>query len=509
MPVSETMPTTALPTLVSPAVRRSGRVVLLLMALFVIVFSVFTIGRYARYNATGFDLAFYDQILWRTAHGDVMGLTIEGDHWTNWAFHVEPILLLIAPFTRIFSDTRWLLILQTVVLAVGAVPVYRIARREWPNPWISTLFAALYLLYPTIGWADKFDFHPITLTTPLLLFAFDSAELKRWRLTSILLLLAMLCKEEVGFLVAIFGLYWYLSPVRWRGGLIWLIIGIGWTLIGFFVIIPAAQGKLFLPDQADLRYAWLFHGTLSDKLAYLTGPDTPVKIRFLIQLFAPLAFTSLLKPRILAIAAPIVGLSLLSTRISQSSVYHHYMADVVPFLLIASIKGTHELPTLLRKIGARMRPVSVQRAILIAMSTATALLFVIFNPFTFIPREPYAPIYGWESGASLDGLNAVGALIPADACLTTSNNIAAHYGQRTYLYVVGIGNYTECDRVLIDLADRRFQEFGSPNAYACKVFNAQNFHPLFYQDHVVLLQKDVPPQAALDQQMATFCAQSP
>src|SRR5579871_207002 len=126
---------------------------LMSVALYIVAFSVFTIGRYERYNATGFDLAFYDQILWRTAHGDIMGVSIEGDNVSNWAFHVEPILLLIAPFTLILSDTRWLLILQTVALAVAALAVYRIATRHWQKSWAGFAFAALYLLYPVVGWS--------------------------------------------------------------------------------------------------------------------------------------------------------------------------------------------------------------------------------------------------------------------------------------------------------------------------------------------------------------------
>src|SRR5687768_16486888 len=114
-----------------PTERRYWYATLTLIAVYIFAFSVFTIGRYERYNATGFDLAFYDQILWRTAHGDIMGVSIEGDNVSNWAFHVEPILLLIAPLRWVFSDTRWLLILQTVALAIAAIPVYRIALRQW------------------------------------------------------------------------------------------------------------------------------------------------------------------------------------------------------------------------------------------------------------------------------------------------------------------------------------------------------------------------------------------
>ncbi len=484
--------------------RRYWRATLILIAVYVLVFSVFTIGRYERYNATGFDLAFYDQILWRTARGDVMGMSIEGDNWSNWAFHVEPILLLIAPFTLVFSDTRWLLVFQTVVLAVAAIPVYRIALRQWQKPWAGFLFAALYLLYPSVGWANKFDFHPLTITTPLLLFAFDAAELKRYRLTSALLLLAMLCKEEVGLVVACFGLYWYVKD-RWRFGLAWLVIGVGWSILGFFVIIPAAQGKSVLPNQAFLRYSWLFRGTLAEKIAYITGPDTPVKIRFLLQLLVALAFTPLLKPRILAIASPVIALSLLSANLNQSSVYHQYMADAVPFLMVAAIQGSYDASSPVRRLRLKFRPATVRRALLAAMGVGTLLSFALFNPFFFVPREPYAPIYGWESGASLEGLRAAEALIPPDSCLTASNNITAHYGQRKSIYAIGIGNYRDCDLVMVDMADTRFVSFGVPQDYACNQFVAANFRPIFYEDNVVILRRGAPSLPQLDVRLTDIC----
>src|SRR5258708_39499787 len=215
--------------------RRYWRETLFSVALYIVVFCAFTIGRYERYNATGYDAAFYDQIMWPTAHTDIRGVSIEGDNVSNWAFHVEPILLLLAPLSLVFQDTRWLLVLQTAALGVAAIPVYRIALREWQKPWVAFVFAALYLLYPAVGFANKFDFHPLTLTTPLLLFAWDSAELKRYRQVSVLLLFALLCKEEMGFVVAGFGLYWYLTDRQWRVGLLWAGVGLMWSLLGFFV----------------------------------------------------------------------------------------------------------------------------------------------------------------------------------------------------------------------------------------------------------------------------------
>ncbi|HVO41320.1 MAG TPA: DUF2079 domain-containing protein, partial [Aggregatilineales bacterium] len=214
-------------------------------------------------------------------------------------------------------------------------------------------------------------------------------------------------------------------------------------------------------------------------------------------------FLPLLRPRIFLIGAPILVLALLSTRISQSSIYHHYMCDVVPFLFVATIRASRDLGGRLRGIGLKVRPIAVQRATFGGMFTASLLMAVIFNPFTFVPREPYAPIYGWESGASLDGLRAAEARIPPDACLTTSNNIAAHYGDRTYLYVIGIGNYTACDRVLVDLADTRYVSFGSPIDYVCQI--RTDYPPIFLQDNVVILRKGAANDPALEAPLTAIC----
>ena len=182
------------------------------------------------------------------------------------------------------------------------------------------------------------------------------------------------------------------------------------------------------------------------------------------------------------------------------------MCDVIPFLFIAAIKASHDLGEWLRKRGLRIRPIAAERAAFGGMFVASTLMIVIFNPFTYIPRDPYGPIYGWESGASLDGLHAAESLIPPDGCLTASNNITTHYAMRTDLYVIGIGNYTACDRVLVDMVDRRYPSFGSPQEYACKIFRTQNFQPTFYQDNVVILRKDAPLDPTLNSQFAASCA---
>ncbi|MCC7448256.1 MAG: DUF2079 domain-containing protein [Anaerolineae bacterium] len=485
--------------------RRYWRATLIAIAVYIIVFTIFTIGRYERYNATGFDLAFYDHLLWRTAHGDIMQLSLEYNGWSNWAFHVEPILLLMAPFKLIFTDVRWMLLLQTIALAIGAIPVYRIAVRQWKRPWIGFVFAVLYLIYPALGWINKFDFHPLAFATAPLLFALDAAENRRFWFASFMLLIALLCKEEVGFVVAMFGLYLAMAPYRWRPGLAWIVIGIAWALVSMLVIIPGAQGSAALPQQAFWRYKWLFYDPWDVKLAYITGPDTPLKLKFLAQLLFPFLFTSLLAPRTFMLALPILGLSLLSTTIVQSGIYHQYMADVIPFLVVAAIRGSYRLWKWSQRIKWRISPVWTQRLLMVGMVAATLVVFLRYNPFTTIPPEPYGKIWGWENGASLAGLQAADALVPKDGCIAATNNIAPRYAQRKELYVIGSGNFERCDLMLLDTADFRWALASKPEQVACLFFNTRNYHPIFYQDNVVMLKRNAAPNPEYDAQFKAYC----
>jgi hypothetical protein len=140
------------------------------------------------------------------------------------------------------------------------------------------------------------------------------------------------------------------------------------------------------------------------------------------------------------------------------------------------------------------------------MVASTLIMFIAFNPFLFVPHFPYSPVWGWEPGPSLDGLRAAEKQISQDSCLTADNNIAAHYGQRKYIYVFGIGNWKTCDLSIVDLADTRFADFGSPQEMACKQFSVDNYHPIFYQDNVVILKRDAPVNADYDTRLKAYCA---
>ncbi len=141
-------------------------------------------------------------------------------YFTNWrgvelnlatdsrlAMHVEPIYFLIAPIYWLRQQPETLLILQTVVLALGAWPVFWLARERLESDLAGVAFAAVYLLFPGLEAANLWEFHAVALAAPLLLFAFYYGQAGRWRLFWLFAVLAMMTKEEIPLTAALMGMY--------------------------------------------------------------------------------------------------------------------------------------------------------------------------------------------------------------------------------------------------------------------------------------------------------------
>src|ERR1700692_609499 len=199
--------------------------------------------RYATFKATAFDLGNMDQVIWNTLHGRLFQFTNQAIDWygppTRLAIHFEPIILPLSLLYSFGSDPRILLVFQTLALASGSLPVFLFTRKIIPQgPLLAALMATAYLLAPALIGLNIFDFHPVALATPLLLYALLALEYKHYAWFLIACVLAACCKENVPLAIAMLGivLIWkYKLP---RLGLTLIIGGALWSLIAFKVIIP-------------------------------------------------------------------------------------------------------------------------------------------------------------------------------------------------------------------------------------------------------------------------------
>src|SRR4029450_11590558 len=116
-------------------------------------------------------------------------------------------------------------------LAIPAVSLYLIGTRRLGSPLAGLAVAAAYLAYPALQWAAIWGFHPgtwaacacaalwrvtpETLAAGFLGLPALAADRQRWRPMALWLGLALLCKEDVGLVVAGVGaVLWTLGHPR-------------------------------------------------------------------------------------------------------------------------------------------------------------------------------------------------------------------------------------------------------------------------------------------------------
>src|SRR3989441_6916529 len=147
-----------------------------IMLVYMVDMSYQAILRYETFKAGAFDLGNMDQVLWNTLHGRLFQFSNQAIDWygppTRLAIHFEPILLPLSLLYAFHADPRILLIFQTLALASGALPVFLLTRKHIPEwPLLSPCMAIAYLLSPALLGLNIFDFHPVSIATPLLLYA--------------------------------------------------------------------------------------------------------------------------------------------------------------------------------------------------------------------------------------------------------------------------------------------------------------------------------------------------
>ncbi|MDX1414395.1 MAG: DUF2079 domain-containing protein, partial [Candidatus Promineifilaceae bacterium] len=409
---------------------RTNYPVLILVLLWTVVLTVYAFVRHERLNSSGYDLAIKAQVIWNTFQGDWFASSIEVEHYLG--DHVQLIFLLLAPLYAIWEDVKILLLLQAVLLSLGAIPVYRITIRELQDRWLALLFATAYLLFPLLGFVNRFDFHPLVFTIPLFLFAYDLLQLDHPYWASFFIFLALTLREDVGFTVFAFGLYIAVFMKRRVLGLAWAAVGLVWSLTAIFAVIPYFRG-----DASDTleRYGWLGASPRDMIRTLLTRPFLvldhllqPYRRALLLKLLLPVGFLSLLSPIVLLVGVPALAYNLLSGKPSQSSIYFQYLAPVVPFIFIAAIKGAARLQGWLGRVRASW-------IISVLIGLGILLAWIWDNPFTQTITSPYFQIYGLEPVIDREAFDQAQAILPPDASVATMMAFAPHVALRPELYL--------------------------------------------------------------------------
>jgi uncharacterized membrane protein len=405
------------------------------IALYILVFGTLTVLKHEAVETTAFDLGNMDQAVWNSIHGRFLPFTNWGEEGTRLAYHVDPILIIISPLYLIYSDPRTLLVLQSVVVALGAWPIYLLARERLGTSPAAVVFPVAYLLFPALQAANMFDFHPTTLVAGLIPYAFYFLEKRKYLCFFLFAVLIMACKEEMSLVVVMLGIYALVLQHNWRVGLATIGLGVVWFVVAIYVIIPHYNPSGQSPYLG--AYSHLGQGplgiiktALTDPIALLRTLFTAEKVIYLRDLYTPVAFLSLFGLQVLFLSLPTLAIILLS---GDPQVYtlekFHYAAPLVPIVVMSAAYGTGFLA---EKLGARWRiPTQKWLYLLSGLVLLSTLVYHLFRGFT-----PLGGNFTLFAVTPHDRLaHEFIALVPQEAIVSAQSKLNPHLSQRERIYM--------------------------------------------------------------------------
>jgi uncharacterized membrane protein len=500
----------------------SGRIALaitLVMALgYAAVFTLYMIGRNSTFATHAEDLGIMDQTLWNTIHGHFMTQTICNPvtdvnclgEISRFAIHFEPILIPLSLLYLLWPSANLLLALQSLVVASGVVPIWLLATRRLRNPWWGVAFAGLFLAYPPLIAALTDDFHPETLATTILLWAFYFLTVRRYRALLICLGLALLCKETMTLDVMGIGVFVALIHRRWR-------LGLGITAAGALTLLLAlALMRLLSPlghSPVTGRYSNLLAHPLPTLLAMSHNPG---RQSYLIKLLAPYGFLPLLAPWLAALALPTVALNLLSSDSLMFSAKYQYNTDIAAVFIVAAIGAMAWIAPLvsgwfaatrarLLRVGAPGWLAGVARPWITLVIVAIPLLIAGLGPQSARIYQQITVRNAWPQVTAHDRLgDVIAAQIPPNVSVCAQSTLAPHVSQRAAIYQFPSGVST-ADYVFLDVSGGDYYPFTGPSKYVQAVISAVmsgDFQVVTARDGYLLLRRA--PGAGIPRLPASF-----
>ena len=426
------------------------------IAAFAAGFGSLSVLRHLAFNTGRFDLGNMVQAVWATAHGDVLSVTdLHGEQISRLGAHFDPILAAFAPLWWLWPDPTMLLIAQAIAIALGAWPVFLLARKHLGSEWAGLGFGLAYLLYPPTQWLALNEFHAVALATPLLLCGFWYLDEDRILAFAVVAGLACLTKEHIPLAVAALGVWYGLARGRRRAGAIIAVSGAAVAAVAIGIVVPHFAPAGSSPFEGRYRAvggspSGIVETAFTDPLRILEQAFGGHGIPYLLELMLPLLALPLLAPLAALTALPELAVNLLSSTRTQTSIHFHYTAAAIPGLIVGTVLGAAKL----KRHDGRLR--TVVTAVVVAGIAANYVLGAI-PVWRAFPGGESLGSRQHEVTAHDDVAERALRLIPDDAVVSATNSLGGHLSERRRVLsfpVFGGASWIAADETQPGYADR-------------------------------------------------------
>jgi uncharacterized membrane protein len=394
---------------------------LVMVLLYVVRFSTATVDSLRAFQQNAYDLALYDQGIWLLSRFHAPFMTVMGTDM--FAAHTVFIFVLLVPLYWVYPHTAALLVIQSLALASGAIPIYLLARRLLSSTVLATLLAAAYLLNPAIQQGNLEQFHVEAFEVPILAFAIYAAVVWRPRLLLAMAILLLLCKQDDALYVVPLGLWVALRRDH----------NTGMVIAGAGLVVGLLENLVFVPvllNGVPVSYAgWWPFGSLHRTVQILASrpgkfwdfANSQGRPWYVWQMGLSAGWAFLLAPGILAVALPELGANALSSNPYLHQIFRHYSMPVAAVLVCGTVYGI-------------ARASSPGRRTLATVGVASCALVGCFLwgdlPFSqtaIAPPNPNVP--------AVTSINRLVHEVPANAVISSAENFIPNLDHRRQIYL--------------------------------------------------------------------------
>jgi uncharacterized membrane protein len=465
----------------------------LLIIGYTLFFSTQLILHFHSFGSRALDLGNMGQAIWNTSQGQWFHQTNQPGAVNRLSLHVEPILVPVSMLYWVFPRPEVLFIFQAAVVALGAIPVFALARHALKYEWVALIFALAFLLMPAVQAATLLDFHAVTLAPTFLIAAFYFMETRRPIYFALFATLAVACKEDITLLVMMLGVYALLINRQVWWGLSTIIVTGIWAFLAVFVIPPMFAGTENIHWD---RYGHLGSSPVTIVLNFVLQPQLFIDhlravdaIGYFRLLLASTAYTALFSPATLLLALPSFGINLLSSFPPMQRVNSLiYAAPVVPAVIISSIYGVRNITAIVNRSWVRDTRMADYTTPLLGATILMATLFYHAH-FGYLPGG--GQYRGWEEVTDHHRLAAeIFAQIPPQARLSAQDRLNPHVSQRETLYI--FDRVEDADHILLDITQDSWPLHPVEQKHRIEEYLNEGFGIVVAKDGYLLLAKNRP-----------------
>ena len=414
----------------------------------------FTVRSHHHFNTFNYDLGQLDNQFFNALHGHPFRCTplIRGGNWSELRNHAEFAVFPLLPFYALAPRAETLLVMQAVLVASGAIPLYRFAARRL-SPALGVVLAYAYLFYAPLHGALFFDFHFQPIAAAFILWMIDMFDERRTALFVVFFLLAISCREDISVGLATFGLFLMLVGHRTRAGARIFAVSAVFFVALRFVIMPLVGNWGFADIYKDLfpgdehNFGGIIKTIVTNPVFTFRTMLTQDKLRYLLQVLVPVAFLPLRRVWLWPAILPGIFFTVLTTGYgATTSIGYQYSGHFAAYIFPAAVLA-------LAAFGTSAEGLVRRRAAAVVIVAATLITTARWGAFP--PRNGFQSGYGTvnfkpvtpEEKQKAGWLRELAAEVPPAAKLAVSDRELAHLSNHLDVYTL-MESYEGADYII-------------------------------------------------------------